>query len=58
MQTVTIIYKSGAKVKIKCKEMTIRKRGGTLTEVKWIEADPRPMLVGVDDIAAIYEGTA
>lgn len=58
MKTVTVIYKSGAKVQIKCKSFGVKKNGSSLREVEWESPKPRPMLFGIDEVAAIYEGEA
>ena len=55
---ITIIYKSGAKVHLKVDSFRITKSGGELHSAEWDKADPRPLLLGVDEIAAIYEGKA
>ena len=57
--TVTIIYKSGAKVHFKCKNFTCRKQGSTLLEANWDgirKNDPRPLLFGVEEVAAVWDG--
>lgn len=56
MKTVTILYKSGAKVQVTCKSMTVTRYSNGTLHVKWDEMKPVPLLLGVDDIAAIYEG--
>jgi hypothetical protein len=53
---VTIVYKSGAKVVVTCKNFTVRKRGGEIVEVQWEKPDPRPLHIGVDEIAAVWDG--
>jgi hypothetical protein len=58
MTTVTIIYKSGAKVHLEVKELSITKGVNGLKEITWEEADPRPLFIGIDEVAAIYEGEA
>lgn len=55
-KTITIIYKSGAKVTLKCKTFTCSFRNGALLEVTWEDPKPRPMFFGVDSVEAIYEG--
>jgi hypothetical protein len=53
---VTIIYKSGAKVTFDCTNFIARKRNGELVEVEWKNPSVRPLHIGVDDIAAIWDG--
>lgn len=55
MSKVLIIYKSGAQVELECKDFTVTKRGSELTGAEWSAASPRPLHLGLDDIAAIYE---
>jgi len=59
MKTVTVIYKSGAKVRIKCEsfKLTYNPADG-LRSATWVKAKPEPLFIGLDDIAAIYEGKA
>lgn len=54
MTTVTIIYKSGAKVHLQVESMGVTRFG--TAEVTWKDAKPKPLLMGVDEIAAIFEG--
>lgn len=56
MTTVTIIYKSGAKVHLQVESMGVTRFGTGATEVTWKDAKPKPLLMGVDEIAAIFEG--
>jgi hypothetical protein len=58
MATVTIIYKSGAKVRVKVDKLTVRKNGSDLKAVDWTSAKPNPLLLGLGEIAAIFEGKA
>lgn len=59
MTTVTIIYKSGAKVEIECEVFKARMSElGELMSVTWGSAKPRPLYIGVSEIAAIFEGKA
>lgn len=55
MAKVLVIYKSGAQLTIQCEEFSVKNRGGTLTEVEWKGAVPRPLHFGIDDVAAIFE---
>ena len=50
--TVRIIYKSGAEIDIRCKSFTVEGGGDT---IKWVDAWPYPLKIGVDEIAAIYQ---
>jgi len=52
---VVVIYKSGARVQLKTDKFELTKEGGRLVSVDWGNARPRPMLFGIDEIAAIYE---
>lgn len=63
MTTITIIYKSGAKVHLRVEEFSIRSTptGGieytwNVGEKKLGMAYKRPILIGADDIAAVFEG--
>lgn len=51
---VLIIYKSGAQVKVECDECIIKKSGGELRSITLTGATPRPMLYGINDIAAVW----
>jgi hypothetical protein len=55
-KTFTIVYKSGAKVQVRAKSMTVKRYTTGRIEIEWGEMHPRPMLLGVDEIAAIFEG--
>ena len=57
-QKITVLYKSGAKVTIKCESFTCFRRGGELTKIEWDSPQPKPLFIGVDNIAAVYEGKA
>lgn len=56
METYTVVYKSGTKVRIRAKNLRVTKFTNGAIEVKWDEMRPKPFLLGVDDIAAIYQG--
>jgi len=54
---VTIVYKSGVTVQMKTDDFHVKKTDGEITEIRWTGTPkPRPLYIGVDDIAAIYEG--
>lgn len=55
MAKIRIVYKSGYVQDIKCESFKIRKTGSVLTNVEWSKAVPDPMVLGVDEIAAIFE---
>lgn len=55
MAKVRIIYKSGAVQDIRCKNFTVTTSGlGAISAVKWDTPKPRPLHIGVDQIAAVY----
>lgn len=54
---LTIIYKSGAVVHARAREFNLTKNAHT-TEMNWVRMSPRPLMIGVDEIAAVYEGHA
>lgn len=51
---VTIVYKSGAIVVIRCRNLTVERRGAELRSVEWENAKPRPLLFGVDEVVSIW----
>lgn len=55
--TVTIIYKSGAKVHVECDSFTATRGISVgLKEVKWEKIRPNPLYFGVDNVESIWEG--
>lgn len=58
MPTVTVIYKSGQKVRFKCKSFTaVRNQSVGLKEVTWEESiHPKPLFFNVDEVESIWEG--
>jgi hypothetical protein len=52
---VTIIYKSGATIDMTCDNVIVRKRASEIVEIEWVAARPRPLHIGLDDIAAVWE---
>lgn len=55
----TIIYKSGVYVHVECENLTATRSNqtGELLSIKWDGAmKPRPLFIGINDIAAIYVG--
>lgn len=57
---VTIIYKSGAKVRLRCKAFSVSRStlDGETTTIKWDDARPRPLLLGLGEIAAVWSRKA
>lgn len=53
---VTIVYKSGATVTLRCKAFSVStsKLDGHVTGVSWKDAKPEPLLAGVDEIVAVW----
>lgn len=42
---------------MKTDDFHVKKTDGEITEIRWTGTPkPRPLYIGVDDIAAIYEG--
>ena len=56
MSTFTIIYKSGAKVQVTAEKLKLTRYANGRKELEWESLKPHALLVGVDDIAAIWEG--
>lgn len=54
--TVTILYKSGNKVHVKVDSLSIKRFMNGSKEVSWEKMRPNPLLIGVDDIEAVFEG--
>lgn len=52
---VRIIYKSGATIDVRCTSFTVRRAGGLIASVEWEDAKPKPMYLGVDDVAAVWQ---
>jgi hypothetical protein len=54
--TVRVVYKGGATVDIDCKNFKIERNGlGNITQVTWEDAHPHPIVIGVDEIAAVFQ---
>lgn len=51
---VTLIYKSGAKQRIRCSYAETKKDGGQLTSITLTDALPEAFVYGVDEIAGVY----
>ncbi len=52
---VTVIYESGAKVTTRCKGFEVAKSEGRgITGVKWLDARPEPLAVGLDHVVAVW----
>ena len=54
---VTVVYKSGAKVTFRTRKFSYQIVSGELS-VEWGPSYPNPLMIGVDDIVAIYGGKA
>jgi len=52
---IRIIYKSGYVQEVTAKSMTVKRYPGGSKDIEWDSMDPKPLLLGVDEIAAIYE---
>ncbi len=52
---VRIIYKNGAIIDISAKRFVVTKNGAIITKLTWESAKPRPLAVGIDEIAAVWE---
>jgi hypothetical protein len=50
-----IVYRNGYSIKIRCKDFNIKFSDGKVTEANWIEAVPNPMLLGIDQIMAVFD---
>lgn len=53
---ITLIYKSGVKIHASCETFDAERRSSTLTKLQYVDLEPRPLFIGLDDIAAIFEG--
>lgn len=53
--SVTVVYRSGAVVRFRCAAISVTEsRSGGITRIEWDDARPRPLRLGVDDVAAVY----
>lgn len=52
--SLTIIYRSGARIDLTCDDYTITKSHGTLTRIELTNARPKPLLYGIDEIVAVW----
>jgi len=53
---IRVIYKSGAIMDFDCNEFTVERNSTTgWLECGWTDAWPNPLLLGIDDIAAVFE---
>lgn len=50
----TLIYKSGAKMRIRAQSVKTTRRGGALTSLEFENPLPEAFVFGVDEIAAVY----
>lgn len=56
-KTVTIVYKSGVKVHLRCKSFTVTRYASGNRGFDWDGmVGVKPLLLGADDIAAVFEG--
>lgn len=56
MSKVRIIYKSGAQIDVSCDSFETEANAlGVLTKIKWENATPRPMFLGINDISAVWQ---
>lgn len=53
---VTVIYKSGAKAQFRAREFSFSQDARGRRKATWEGCYPTPMLLGMDEVAAIYEG--
>lgn len=54
---VTIIYRSGAKMTLRCKNFTVKTStvDGRITELSWEKPRPQPLEIGsLDQIVAVW----
>lgn len=51
---VRIIYKSGATIDLECDRFDVERSLGGGFAVEWEGAKPAPLLIGVDEIAAVF----
>ena len=54
--SITILYKSGNRIQMRCTKFVVNLRGEKLASVSWEEATPRPLYINVDEIEAVYVG--
>ncbi len=59
---ITVVYKSGAKVTFDCEKIKVTHGlDGDVRSMTWEqkkEAKVKPLFIGLNDIAAVYEGIA
>lgn len=55
---VTVLYRSGVKVHIRCKTFKVTRSpfDGHITGIEWSEATPAPIHIGFNEIAAVWNG--
>ncbi len=53
---VTILYKNGARVRLRCKSFTVAhsRLDGSVQRLEWEDAYPRPLMAGIDEVAAVF----
>lgn len=50
----TVVYRNGVVLKFWCSELTVRRTMGSISGLEWDRAKPRPLHIGVDEIAAVW----
>jgi hypothetical protein len=55
MARVQINYKSGLSMVVEVDEFEITRRAIGDLSVSWVAAQPRPLLLGIDDIESVWE---
>jgi hypothetical protein len=51
----TVVYRSGVTIDLVATKVVLTKRGATITKVEWSnDIYPRPLHIGVDEIAAVW----
>lgn len=56
MTTLTILYKSGQKVRVRVKTFSVKRYADGRVEFSWDGINPKPLLLGADEIEAVWEG--
>lgn len=55
-EKVTILYKSGQRVHVRCKSFKVTRFASGSLEVSWDTLRPPALLLGIDDIEAVWNG--
>ena len=56
METVTIIYRSGTKVRVRVEGLTVTTQGGEVTKMEWKQMDPRPLALNCNEVESVWMG--